>query len=93
MVNETDAMGFIGDMNQATGVGLAVGVNAYIENPDLFSSCVVLVDPSFLSGEDELRLSEYIEGKGFRVVESWGDWGRFIKFMKLRHVFVSAFSP
>jgi hypothetical protein len=93
MVNETDAMDFIGEMSQATGVGLAIGVNAYIENSDLFSSCVVLVDPSCLSGEDELRLSEYSERKGFRVVELWNDWGRFIKIMKLRNEFVSAFSP
>ena len=93
MTQELDVIDFIGEMSQATGVNIAVGVNAYTENPDTFSSYVVLVDPSSLSDEDESRLFEYSERRGFRVVDSWSDWGRFIKIMKLRHVIVSAFSP
>jgi hypothetical protein len=93
MANENDAIDFVGELSQATGVSLAIGVNAYVENPDPFSSYVVLVDPSSLSDEDESRLFEYSERRGFRVVEAWSDWGRFLKIMKLRHVFVSAFSP
>jgi hypothetical protein len=54
---------------------------------------MVLVDPSSLNDEDVSKLFEYSERKGFRVVEVWSDWGRFLKIMKLRHAFVSAFSP
>ena len=93
MIQELDALEFVGGMSQDTGVNISIGVNAYIENPDPFSSYVVLIDPSSLSDEDESKLFEYSERKGFRVVETWSDWGRFLKIMKLRSVFVSAFSP
>ena len=93
MTKEVDAMDFVGEMSQATGVSLAIGVNVYSEDPDPFSSCMVLVDPSSLNDEDVSKLFEYSERKGFRVVETWSDWGRFLKIMKLRHAFVSAFSP
>jgi hypothetical protein len=93
MIQRLEAIDFVGEMSQVTGVNVAIGVNVYIEEPDPFSSYMVLVDPSGLSGEDESKLEEYSERRGLRVVEAWNDWGRFLKIMKLRPVFVSEFSP
>jgi hypothetical protein len=93
MTQELEALDFLGEMSQATGVNIAVGVNAYLEAPDAFNSYMILIDPSSMSDEDESRLEEYSERLGFRVVEAWNDWGRFLRISKLRPVFVSAFSP
>ena len=93
MIQELDALDFISEMSQATGVIVALGVNAHIEEPDPFSFYMVLIDPSSLSDEDESKLEEYSERRGLRMVEAWNDWGRFLKISKLRPVFVSAFSP
>ena len=93
MIQELEALDFISEMSQATGVNLAIGLNAYIDDPDHFSSFKVLIDPSSLSDEDESRLEAYAERRGLRVTEAWSDWGRLLKISKLRTVFVSAFSP
>jgi hypothetical protein len=93
LIQEAEAVEFVGEMSQATGVNVAIGVNTFLENPNPFSQFVVLIDPSGLSGEDESKLEEYCERRDLRVVEAWNDWGRFLKIMKLRHAFVSAFSP
>jgi len=93
MIQEAEAVDFVGEMSQATGVNLAIGVNTFSENIDPFTQFVVLIDPSGLSGEDESKLEEYCERRGLRVVEAWNDWGRFLKISKLRTVSVSAFSP
>jgi hypothetical protein len=91
-IQELDALDFIAEMSQATGVKVAINVNAYIKEPDTFSSYMILIDPSSLSDEDESKLEEYSEKRGL-MVETWGDWGRFLKISKLRTVFVSVFSP
>jgi hypothetical protein len=93
LIQELEALNFMGEMSQATGVNVAVGVNAYVEEPDSFSSFMFLIDPSSLSDEDESKLEDYSERRGLRIVEAWNDWGRFLKIIKLRTVFVSAFSP
>jgi len=93
LIQELEALDFVGEMSQATGVKVAVGANAYIEEQDPFASYSVLIDPSGLSEEDESKLEEYSERQGLRVTEAWNDWGRFMKISKLRPVFVSAFSP
>ena len=92
MIGEAEALGFIGEMSRAMGVNLAIGLNAYIDEPDHFSSYKILIDPSSLSDGDESRLEAYAERKGLTVTEEWSDWGRFIRISKLRTVFVSAFS-
>ena len=92
LIQELESLDFLGEMSQATGVKVAVGVNAYVEEPDSFSSFAVLIDPSSLSDEDESKVANYSERRGLRVVEAWNDWGRFLKISKLRTVFVSAFS-
>jgi hypothetical protein len=93
LIQELEALDFVGEMSQATGVKVAIGVNTYIEESDPFSEYVILIDPSSFSDEDESKLEEYSTRRGVRIVESWNDWGRFLKIMKLRTVFVSAFSP
>jgi hypothetical protein len=93
MIQENDALDFIGDMSKATGVNVAVGVNAHIEDPDPFSTYMVLIDPSSLTDEDESKLELNSERQDLRMVEAWNDWGRFLKISKLRSVYVSAFSP
>ena len=49
MIHEAEVMGFISEMSQSTGIMLAIGLNAYIDEPDHFSSFKVLIDPSSLS--------------------------------------------
>ena len=93
MIPEAEAVDFVGEMSQATGVNVAIGVNTFLENIDPFTQFTVLVDPSGLSGEDESKLEDYCERRDLRMVEAWNDWGRFLKISKLRTVFVSAFSP
>ena len=93
MVQDPEALDFIGEMAQTLGANIAIGVNAYVEEPDSFSEYVILIDPSSLSIEDETELEEYSEKRGFKVFESWNDWGRFLRISKLRAVFVSSFSP
>jgi hypothetical protein len=93
LIQELETLDFICDMSQATGVKVAIGVNAYIEEPDQISSYMVLIDPSSLSGEDESKLEEYSKRRNLRVVDEWNDWGRFLKIIKLRPVFASAISP
>ena len=93
MIQDPLALGYVGDMSQATGVNIAIGVNAYIEESDPFSEYVILIDPSGLSSDDESELEKYSEKSGLTVVESWNDWGHFLRFSKLRTVFMSAFSP
>ena len=93
MIQDPEALDFVGEMAQALGVNIAIGVNAYVEEPDPFSEYVILIDPSSLSLKDESELEEYSEKRGFKFIESWNDWGRFIRISKLRPVFVSAFSP
>ncbi len=93
MFQELEAPDLVGEMSQATGVKVAIGVNAYIEGSDPFSEYVILIDPSSLSDGEESKLEEYSEKRGLIMVEVWNDWGRFLKISKLRSVFVSAFSP
>ena len=93
MIKETDALDFIGELSQSTGVKIAVGVNAYVENPNSFFSYTVFIDPSSLSDGEESKLEEYCECRGLRIVEAWNDWGRFMKISKLKPIFASAFSP
>ena len=93
MIQDPEAIDFVGEMAQSLGLNIAIGVNAYVEEPDPFAEYVILIDPSSLSVEDESELEEYSVKRGFRVINSWNDWGRFIRFTKLRAVFVSAFSP
>ena len=93
MIPEAEALGFIGEMSQSTGVNLSIGLNVYIDEPDHLSSCKILIDPSSLSDGDESRIEMYAERKGLSVTEAWNDWGRFLMMLKLRDVFVSAFSP
>ncbi len=93
MILEAEAVDFVGEMSQATGVNVAIGVNTFLENSDPFTQFTVLVDPSGLSDEDESKLEEYCERRDLRLVEAWNDWGRFLKISKLRTVSVSASSP
>ena len=93
MIQDPEAIDFVGEMAQTLGLNIAIGVNAYVEEPDPFSEYVILIDPSGLSSEDESELEKYSENRGLNVVESWNDWGRFLRISKLRAVFVSAFSP
>jgi hypothetical protein len=93
MILEAEAVDFVDEMSQATGVNVAIGVNTFIENIDPFTQFTVLIDPSGLSGDDEVKLEDYCENRNLRVVEAWNDWGRFLKISKLRTVSVSAFSP
>ena len=93
LVQELEALDFVGEMIEATGVNVAIGVNAYIEEQDPFSSYAVLIDTSSLSDGDESKLKEFSERQGLIVGEAWNDWGRFLKISKLKSVFVSAFPP
>ena len=93
MIQNLEALDFVGEMSQATGINIAIGVNAYVEAPDPFSEYVIVIDPSSLSVKDESDLEEYSVKRGFKVIDSWNDWGRFIRISKMRAVFVSAFSP
>jgi len=93
MIQDQEAIDFVGEMAQTLGVNIAIGINAYIEVADHFSDYGIIIDPSSLSVEDESGLVKYSEKRGFKVINSWNDWGRFIRVTKLRAVFVSAFSP
>ena len=93
MIPDPEALDFVGEMAHELGINIAVGVNAYVEDADSFSEYIILIDPSSLSIEDESELEEYSVKRGFKVFESWNDWGRFLRISKLRPVFVSAFSP
>ena len=93
MIEEAEALNLISEMGQSTGVNLSIGLNAYIDEPDHFSSYKILIDPSSLSDEDESKLEAYAERKGLTVTEEWSDWGRFLRISKLRDVFISAFLP
>jgi hypothetical protein len=93
MIQDSEALDFVGEMAHELGINIAIGVNAYVEDADSFSEYIILIDPSSLSIEDESELEEYSVKRGFKVFESWNDWGRFLRISKLRPVFVSAFSP
>jgi len=93
MIQDPEALDFVGEMANELGINIAVGFNAYVEDADSFSEYIILIDPSSLSVEDESELEEYSVKRGFKVFESWNDWGRFLRISKLRPVFVSAFSP
>ena len=93
MIQDPEALDFVGEMANELGINIAVGFNAYVEDADSFSEYIILIDPSSLSAEDESELEEYSVKRGFKVIESWNDWGRFLRISKLRPVFVSAFSP
>jgi len=68
MSRVNDAIDYVEEMSQATGVGLILGANVYLENSDSWSSYSVLVDPSSLSDEDEVRLIGYSVWRGFRMI-------------------------
>jgi hypothetical protein len=93
MIQELNALDFIGEMSQATGVKIAVGLNAYIEESNPFYLYTITIDPSSMSDEDESKLEEYSNKQGLRMGESWNDWGRFLTISNMRLVFASAFSP
>ena len=84
MIPEAEALGFISEMSQSTGVKLSIGLNTYIDEPDHLSSYKILIDPSSLSDEDESRLEAYAERSDLVVTETWNDWGRFLRISKLR---------
>jgi hypothetical protein len=91
MIQEIDALDFIGELSQSTGVMMAVGVNACIENPDPGVQFRVLIDPSSFSDGDESKLEAYAERRGLEISDEWSDWGRFIKIFKPR--LATTFSP
>jgi hypothetical protein len=93
MIPDPEALDFVGEMAQKLGVNIAIGVNAYVEDADPFSEYAILIDPSSLNLEEEVELEEYSERMGFKFIESWNDWGRFLRISKMRPVVVSAFSP
>jgi hypothetical protein len=45
----------IGELNKSTRVKVAVGMNAFLEQPDQTNHFKLLIDSSSLSGEDEAR--------------------------------------
>jgi hypothetical protein len=91
MIPEAEAVEFVNEMSQSTGVLVSLGVNAYYVSPEPKSAFVLLIDPSYLDGAAESRLEKYAERKGLRVDEEWNDWGRFLKFTK-RGLMIPAFS-
>ena len=93
MIPEAEAVEFVNEMSQSTGVLVSFGVNAYYLNPEPKSAFVFLIDPSYLDGAAESKLETYAESKGLRVDEEWNDWGRFLKFTKRRGLMIPAFSP
>jgi hypothetical protein len=93
MIPEAEAVEFVNEISQTTGVLVSFGVNAYYVNPESSASFVVFIDPSYLNGDAESKIEAYAERKGLRVDEAWSDWGRFIRISKPRRVSVSAFSP
>jgi len=52
-IHEVEELDLIGEMSQSTGVGVTVGVNAYVENHDPHAFYTILIDPSSLSDEAE----------------------------------------
>jgi len=85
LAQDVDALNFLSDICQATGIRLVVGVNAYPENfhkSNLDNCYGVLVDPSSLSGDDESKLKQYAEEQNLVFFEEWNDWGRFLKIAK-----------
>ena len=93
MIPEVEAVEFVNEMSQATGVLVSFGVNAYYVEPEYNTTFTVLIDPSYLDGAAESKLEAYAERKGLKVQEEWGDWGRFLKISKRRSLFIPAFSP
>ena len=91
-MTQNNTLDFVGEMSRDTGVWVAIGVNAYLQDNDP-NPTNVLIDPSSLSDEDESKLEEYAERKGLEVDEEWSDWGRFIKILIPRFVPVPAHSP
>lgn len=92
LIPEAEAVEFVNEMSQTTGVLVSFGVNVYYVNPEPRVAFAVLIDPSYLDGVAESKLEVYAERKGLKVDEKWGDWGRFLKFSKRRSLFVSAIS-
>jgi hypothetical protein len=79
MTQILDAIDLIGDLSKSTGVNVAVGVNAFLEQPDQTNHFNLLIDPSSLSGEDEAKLEHYAESKRLNIHECWSDWGRYLR--------------
>ncbi|MGD0805495.1 MAG: hypothetical protein ABSA11_15655 [Candidatus Bathyarchaeia archaeon] len=93
MIPEAEVVEFVNEMSRTTGVLVSFGVNAYYVDPEPGTAFVVFIDPAYLDGVAVSKMEAYAERKGLNVVEEWSDWGRFLKIMKLRTEFVSAFSP
>jgi hypothetical protein len=93
MVQRVDVLSLISKLNRATGVKVAVGMNAYVEYSDTSSLYAVLIDPSGLTDESASKIEEYAGSLGLSVDEKWNDWGRFIKIVMPRHVSGDAFAP
>jgi hypothetical protein len=82
MTQELDAIDFIGDLSKSTGVNIAVGMNAFLEQPDQTNQFKLLIDPSSLSGEDEAKIERYAESRRLSIHDCWSDWGRFLRVSK-----------
>ena len=79
MIPEAEAVEFVNEMSQSTGVLVSFGVNAYYVNPEPSSAFIVYIDPSHHNQDAESKIEAYAQRKGLRVDEAWGDWGRFIR--------------
>jgi hypothetical protein len=63
MIPELEAVEFVNDMSQTTGVLVSFGVNAYYVNPEPKSAFVFLIDPSYLDGAAESSLKHTLIGR------------------------------